>query len=873
MHTGISLPEIPPDALSGYRSDRVQADLKPAAAGHVSNHFTGVPVMKKSRIAQRIFRRSTPVRAGTVRWIAWLAALGLSVGNPALPVKAEERTEELRGYAAGETAVSGTDADSISQMAENGGVHVCKTLRNNGDGTYQIELESWVSGRTGTEPAPTDVVLVMDTSGSMRLPCPGASDRLEALKAAACTFVDAVTEQNEKAAEDRKSRVALIQYSSADNTGIRMHLTRANEKGAASMKSVIHGMEKGGRTRMDLGMELAEEIMNAEADSGRNRAVVLFTDGVPANEDYDGFVMETANRTLAAAKRLKESGIEVFGLSIEQYAKCSPGESMPVYTPHSEANYVAPLHGIGGVNTSDENAIALENRLMYLVTSNNPHAQDMDTPNALDPSDPGRTRGETRETYYFTAQTSGELSAVFRDLAAQVGMSDSSLGSDAESRDDILWPFQKSQESRVHAYTSDYLGDGNWGERRDITDQISITSTESSVRAKGFDYSGNYVSEEPHPGADSNQESARGKKLILSFSIRPQAIFGGNQIPTNSDTSGIYADSSAGEPEVLYPVPRADLQLRGKIAMTDRRVYVPDAARPEDLVRIPEAFRADGRKNAYVDLHYELTNEQGERAGTLDVPAGEKMEDCGWQWQQEETDLCGTYTLSCRMTPVRGGHFDEKFLKEEGTLHVFHPEILLEDSTQYLGDPSDTVPGDSTGEGVTGEHVRSIRWLCGDDTESEEEEEPELGFRIAVPEGLSEEDGQLVIARKQDIPVIIGVYRTNEGTLADDITEQTEFLHACSRKNCSYDTASNGKSGVRYLIHVLERPMQEKVSLPNTGGEGNLPCIGTAALLTAAGILTGKRRNRTDQSPESGRSRRKAAGASAKRKCGKKMKF
>ena len=67
---------------------------------------------------------------------------------------------------------------------------------------------------------------------------------------------------------------------------------------------------------MDLGMELAEEIMNTESDAGRSRAVVLFTDGVPANEDYDGFVMVTANRTLAAAKRLKESGIEVFGLSI-----------------------------------------------------------------------------------------------------------------------------------------------------------------------------------------------------------------------------------------------------------------------------------------------------------------------------------------------------------------------------------------------------------------------------------------------------------------------------------------------------------------------------------------------------------------------------
>lgn len=799
--------------------------------------------MKKIRMAQRIFRRSTPVRAGTGRWIAWLAVLGLSVGNLALVANAEEHTEELRGYEAGEMAVSGTDSNSISQFAENEGVHVCKTLKNNGDGTYQIELESWVTGRTGTEPDPVDVVLLMDTSGSMRLPCEGASDRLEALKTAACTFVDAVTEQNEKAAEDRKSRVALIQYSSADNTGIRMHLTRADRESALSLKSTIRGMEKGGRTRMDLAMELAEEIMNREADFGRSRAVVLFTDGVPANEDYDGFVMETANRTLAAAKRLKENGIEVFGLSIEQYARSSPGEALPVYEPHSEANYIAPYYEIYGVNTTNENAIALGNRLMHLVTSNNPHAQDMDTPNAQDPSDPGKTWGEARETYYFTAQTSSDLSAVFRDLATQVGMSDSSLGPDAEARDDILWPFRRIQENKIFAYTSDYLGDGNWGEPRDITDQIIITSTESSVSARGFDYSGNYVSEDPHPGADSDQESARGQKLILSFSIRPQAIFGGNQIPTNSDTSGIYADSSAKEPEVLYPVPRADLQLRGKIAMTDRRIYVPDTAKPEDLIDIPEEFRADGRKNAYVDLHYEMTDEQGNQTGTLDVPAGERLENCSWQWEKENTDLCGTYTLSCRIIPIRDGHYQEKLLKEEGTLHVFHPEILLEDSTQYLGDPSDTVPGDSTGEGKIGEHVRSIRWLCGDDTESEQEEEPELGFRIAVPEGLSEENGQIVITKKQDIPVIVGVYRTDSGALTDDITEKTEFLHACSRKNCSYDGATSGKSGVRYLIHVLERPMQETVTLPNTGGEGNLPYVTAAVLLAIGGIVEKRSRS------------------------------
>lgn len=361
----------------------------------------------------------------------------------------------------GQEAIAFTNGEkSITQSAENNGVHVRKTLLDNEDGTYQLELESWATGDTRIERIPMDVVLVMDTSGSMRLPCSGAANRLEALKTAACAFVDTIQEQNNGIELSEQSRIALVQYSSADNTGIRKHLTCVDSAGASSLKTTIKSFTKGGRTRMDLGMELAEEIMNTEANANRNRAVVLFTDGVPANEEYDGFVMVTANRTLAAAKRIKENGIEVFGLSIEQYAKCNPGEAMPTYTPHGAANYIAPYYGIGGENTSNENAIALENRLMYLITSDNPHAQDMDTPNTEDPSDPGQTKGEKRETYYFTAQTATELSTVFRNLATEVGTSDTSLGTNAQARDDIPWPFRRTENTIVHAYEADYLGDG-----------------------------------------------------------------------------------------------------------------------------------------------------------------------------------------------------------------------------------------------------------------------------------------------------------------------------------------------------------------------------------------------------------------------------
>lgn len=803
---------------------------------NISHHFTGVPVMKKSKAVWNVFRKSEPVRAGTGKWVAMLAAIGLVFGNFVLPANAEEPAEGLRGYAAGEIAVSGTDESSITQSAEKNGVHVRKTLKNNGDGTLQIELESWVSGRTRTEPLPADVILVMDTSGSMRLPCEGAADRLEALKNAACAFVDSVQAQNEGVAADRQSRIALIQYSSAANTGIRRHLICADEEGAGQLRSIIRSMEKGGRTRTDLGMELAEEVMR-EADSGRSRAVVLFTDGVPANEDYDGFVTVTANRTLASARRLKESGVEVFGLSIEQYASCRPGEALPSYTPHSDANYIAPYYGIDGVNTSNENAIALENRFMYLVTSDNPHAQDLDTPNALDSSDPGRTRGEQRETYYFTAQSSSELTGVFQNLAQQVGTSDRALGAGTQARDEILEPFHMADGGQVLAYTSDYLGDGSWGERRDITSQMTIQATGRSVRAEGFDYAASYVSEDPHPETGQGQEAFRGRKLILSFPIVPQAIFGGNHLPTNSSTSGIYQDAAAEEAEVCYPVPYADLAIRCRVGMKDQRVYVPDSVDLAELVSRPEAFLADGKRNGWVDIRYELRDPEGNLAGTLEIPAGKSEEDCSWQWGTNTAESCGTYHLECRVSPVSEGHFDTRTLTAEGTVHVFHPEVTLQDSVQYLGDEPDTLPGDTTDGGSLGEHLVSLRWICPDGTGSRPEEEPPLCYRIAILQGVEQKEGRWIITQKPEIPVVVGVYRQKDGKADGDITDRTEYLHQCGRANCRYDADRDGKRGVRYLIHVLEKPMQEKVVLPNTGGTGTKGYYAAAVLAGGIAVI------------------------------------
>ena len=793
--------------------------------------------MQRKRIVPTRPWHPRPIRASTGSRIKALAvSMLLSLGSFILPASAEERPEELRQYTAEEIAISDTDDASITQSRQGNGIHVTKSLKNNQDGTLQIELESWITGNSRRESIPLDVVLVLDTSGSMRLDYPGAANRMEALKQAAASFVNAIEEQNQNASGGGLSRIGLVQYSNGAESGIRNHLTSVDAGGRSALCATIESMSYGGRTRTDAGLQYAEELMNNEADSARSRAVILFTDGYPSNEEYDGFVMDTANRTLATARSMKEKGIELFTISIEPEACVNAGSALPTYVSNGQPNYTAAYYGMDA-NTSDANMFALGNRFMHLVSSNNPHAQSMDVPNALDGSDPGQTSSQGRGSYYYKASTASELTEVFRQMAQDVGTADCSLGASAQVRDFIQSPFYRDGDRQVRIFTSDYLGGDAWGDRQDVTGSMQTEASAEAVKVSGFDYAANYVSEQAHPGSTSG---FRGRKLIVSFTIRPHTIFGGNRLPTNGSSSGIYANADTSTPEILYPVPAADLKLRGRIEMTDQNVYVPDKVNLEELMNIPEGWKADGTKNAYVSLHYELQNkENGKRIAVMDVPAGQSLSGCTWTWESEagETASCGEYILTCRVEPLEGGHYDAISLEAKGTVHVFHPELTFTDSTVYLGDPADAAAGDTTGDGSLGEHLTSLTWKCPDETVSLREEEPEIGYRIAIPSGLKEENGRLVTAQKEDIPVIVGVYRKADSELTADITSYAEYRHTCSKTSCGYEKREGKGNGERFLIHIMEKPMKEKVDLPNTGGNGWETFVYAAAILMIIWIV------------------------------------
>lgn len=97
----------------------------------------------------------------------------------------------------------GTDGETPKRV-DNPGVETKKTVtpNPNGDGTYTVEIESYVTGKTITTEtaAPVDIILVLDMSKQMQ------GDNLIAMKTAANQFIEmASSEQGER-------RIALVTY-------------------------------------------------------------------------------------------------------------------------------------------------------------------------------------------------------------------------------------------------------------------------------------------------------------------------------------------------------------------------------------------------------------------------------------------------------------------------------------------------------------------------------------------------------------------------------------------------------------------------------------------------------------------------------------
>ena len=651
----------------------------------------------------------------------------------------------------------------------------------------------------------------------------GGGTRLAAIKNAATTFVNAVNAKAKGADgvygtdDDVNHRIAVVGFASRSGYGNNTELlsisgTNSGSVGVAynsisnqNLKDVVQNMNTAagktkvdnainalaaeGATRLDLGMDMAERILNANpvpAGEKRNRVVIVFTDGSPT--DSNGFELDVANAAINKANAIKNSGATVYSIGIFSGADASSAGTKPNNDLGSTSNKLT----------------AACNWFMQKVSSNN------GTP---------RT-----PSYYLSAGDSASLNNIFQQISDQIstGGSDSQLTESAVVRDIISPQFTlpagasaKDITLETYACTDvDANGAYIWSKN---TDAMGATATVSGdqVDVTGFNYSENWCGSVTEKGSTTY----RGNKLVIKFTVQPKDGFlGGNDVITNGEKSGIYVNDQASNPLKPFERPQVNVPIKDvSVTAQDKNVYLLGSVTADDLksgaiVKVGNV-PLDLSKATDTNKPYGLEAWQTEYVDitvTVKDAAGNAIPAAGLTGLTDDTT---TYTITVTVEPKTNGADSEGTKAEtktgsgEGKINVFKPVLTFKDSTAYYGGDAPAYTNNVDGE----------VWKHGDTLSTNVTmigEKPELAI------DYTPEAGKIVAGKintKQDIAVDVTVKIGSA-----DVTDKTTFVHQDCNPVCGWNvTTPNGNPA--FLIHVKTC----QLTITKTGGAENEPYVFT----------------------------------------------
>ena len=481
------------------------------------------------------------------------------------------------------------------------------------NGAYKLTMDAYATGRVSTtDPTPSDIVLVLDVSGSMKkkLSDRDQQTKLAALKSAVNTFIDQTATQNAKITDTaKKNKISIVKFASdmSDKVGndyvggencsqIVKELTTVDTVEQTSLKDAVNKLTAAGATSADYGMKLAQKALQGSTD--RNKVVVFFTDGEPNHDS--GFDVEVAADAINSANTLKTGGAKIYTIGVMQ--------------------------GADPNDTTNRNI----NKYMNAVSSNYPNASATGIKHWFESDEFNITWGERADgSYYKAASNASELANIFGEISTEitsdVAADDKSVLTDTISEYFVPSGITAAADGKVSdgVKVSKVAASGTgaapaWGTPEEITDPVAVTLEGKTIKVTGFNYSDkdNLVVKK-----DGNWQ---GYKLQLEFNIAadkecttwqsgthyyPTNVAGAN----NAKNAGLaYGKDGKTEltesPEVAvtaYSVTYNGNGSNGGNAVTDAKAYIPGAT-------------VTVQKNTFTKTGYQFTawNTQANGEGT-----------------------------------------------------------------------------------------------------------------------------------------------------------------------------------------------------------------------------------------------------------------
>lgn len=626
-----------------------------------------------------------------------------------------------------------------------------KTATLENDGTYTIQLEAFSTGKTLTvlKQTPTDIVLVLDVSGSMKEQLDNT--RIDDGYVPATGKVsDMPKDVYHHCPDGTYSTVRWIdERSRLGNGHIRFtcdhcNVTRSlnytfgianpskieDQDGWALYKKGSHYAYKLEVLQM-AAKQFIQEVAarNATIDDPNNQhrvAIVKFASEKKAEigNDFNGngynytqIVDELTVINSESAAKLN-TDIDSFSAAGATSVDYGMEHAQSILDPVRSADRKqvvivftdgSPTHSSGFENNVANGAIGTAKTLkssdvsIYTIgvfdnanpddtnTNTNAYMNAMSSnyPKANSYTDLGQG---SNQGYYKVADNTAGLKDIFSSISEDVNYSNVTLNADSVIKDVMGQGFVLTENSTATAYSVPYTGTDSDGNRTFGTTQTAYTaainSAEKTVSVTGFDYSTKYL-------VDS--DPVQGEKLVVTITgveATDPAVTNG-LVSTNDAISGIYQNAEASAPTAVFPQPQTQLSSK---------VYVLDYAKKTELTGIPSTLThmdSDGMQKfstavTNLDMRY------GKADGTSYTPTTTLWNGYDeyyifgqWNTTPEGVTTGDNTWTKVSVLPANNVYYEDTFVTNETTDTV---------GIVYTGNWETDTEGSNTGDASNDEH-------------------------------------------------------------------------------------------------------------------------------------------------------------------------
>ena len=685
----------------------------------------------------------------------------------------------------------------------------------------------------------------------------GGGSKLNALKSAVTNFVSEVQKKSlgidgrYGTSDDIEHRVAIVgfastgdgftntellstnsvvNYQNASQSAYKSALVAAcgtNGQTNSRLTTAINRLDASGDTYLEYGMDMANQIFKnneiPESDtSGRQRVIVVFTDGYPAPAGTDDFKYSMANNAISQANIAKNT-YKATVYTVGVFNAADPTADI-VTNFQRDDGWSEDWWGEESNNLTQQQEAVAANRYMHYVSSNYPDAADLNNGGSINPNANPFGGGAS---YYLSASDAGSLNNIFQQISKQIetGTANTKLDANAVVKDIVAPQFQlptgtSGSDIRLETFACTGIT-GNtyeWASQSSGPAGATAQVDGSQISVKGFDFAENFVSSIVENGEVTGY---RGSKLVITFTVDPKPGFlGGNNVYTNAG-AGIYENDQAQAPLKEFNKPTVNVEIpEVKVSAEDKNVYLLSKVKKDELEK-GLTVKYGGENNDQFTIDLSKATDEKEPYGlapeltayvNIEVTVKDKdgKEITGnLTGLEEDTEYQVIVTVKPKQSAsdTSDGTPAAETPSEaaKANINVFLPTLNYKDSEVYYGATApETFTGNLVSKVWKHETTRSTDVgvkMTGD--------EPTMDITYSYSTGITLGG---MVNTKTDVPVGVSDVKIN----GESVKEKVSFEHTACNPACSWTTPTT-PGNPAFLIHV--KTCQLKIT--KTGGAPN----------------------------------------------------